>query len=50
LLRDKFGEAGLALLPEITALRNAEKYRAIIRAIGGANSPDDLRKSWAPSS
>jgi hypothetical protein len=48
LLRDKFGEAGLALLPEIKALDDAEKYRAIVRAIGGANHPDDLRKIWAP--
>jgi hypothetical protein len=50
LLRDKFGEAGLALLPEIQALRDAEKYRAIIRAIPGAQCPEDVRKVWAASS
>jgi hypothetical protein len=50
LLGDKFGEAGLALLPEIKSLDDAEKYRAIIRAIGGANSPEDVRKAWASSS
>jgi hypothetical protein len=47
-LGDKFGEAGLALLPEIKALDDAEKYRAIIRAIPGTNRPEDLRKIWAP--
>jgi hypothetical protein len=47
LLRDKFGEAGLALMPEIKLLDDAEKYRAIIRAIGGADRPEDLRKLWA---
>jgi hypothetical protein len=47
LLRDKFGEAGLALLPEIGTLNDAEKYRAIIRAIPKANSPEDVRKVWA---
>ena len=50
LLRDKFGEAGLALLPEIKALNDAEKYRAIIRAIPAANSPEDVRKVWTASS
>ncbi len=49
LLRDKFGKAGLALLPEIKALDDAEKYRTIIRAIAVANSPEDVRKVWASS-
>ncbi|HEX5271097.1 MAG TPA: hypothetical protein VFW33_11440, partial [Gemmataceae bacterium] len=46
LLRDQFGDAGLPLLPEIQALDDAEKYRAIIRAIPRANSPEDVRKVW----
>jgi hypothetical protein len=50
LLRDRFGESGLALLPETQALRDAEKYRAIIRAIPGANSLEDVRKVWTASS
>jgi len=50
LLRDKFGEAGLALLPEIKALDDDEKYRAIIRVLPGANSPEDIRKVWTTSS
>ena len=49
LLRIKFGEAGLALLPEIRALNDAEKYRAIVCAIPGANGPEDVRKVWAPT-
>ena len=47
-LKLKFGEEGLPLLPEIRALQDHELLEEVLEAIATANSPDDLRRVWAP--
>jgi hypothetical protein len=42
----KFGEAGLALMPEIRNIADEKKLEAILRAVRSAASPDDLRRMW----
>ena len=47
----KFGEAGLALMPEIERIDEPEQLQIVLRAIKDARTPDDLRKLWtAPQS
>ncbi len=48
LLRLRFGEAGLALMPEIHEIYEEEKLRAILKALETADSPDAVRRLWAP--
>jgi hypothetical protein len=44
----KFGEKGLTLLPEIRELQDHEVLQAVLQAIVTADSPDELRRVWAP--
>ena len=47
----KFGDAGLALLPEIEQhCEEPEQLEAVLNAMKAANSPDELRPLWAPQS
>ena len=46
MLRLKFGEPGLRLMPEIRAITDNERLQAIMQAIETAASPDDLRRIW----
>jgi hypothetical protein len=46
-LRIKFGEEGVRLVPEITALEDAEKYRSVNRAILKATTLDEVRRACA---
>ena len=48
LLKVRFGEAGLNLMPEIEGIHDGELLEAILDALETANSPDDVRRLWAP--
>jgi hypothetical protein len=45
LLRVRFGEEGLKLMPEI---HEEEKLRAILKTLETAASPDEVRQLWSP--
>jgi hypothetical protein len=47
-LKIKFGEVGLALMPEIEQVYELDKLELILDSIEGAASPEDLRKLWTP--
>jgi hypothetical protein len=49
LLKFRFGEEGLKLMPEIREVHEEEKLRAILKALETVNSPDELRQLWAPA-
>jgi hypothetical protein len=49
-LEAKFGEAGTKLMPEIRQVYDLDQLKAILKAIGTATSPEDLRRLWAPQS
>ncbi|MEI8372148.1 MAG: cytosolic protein [Planctomycetota bacterium] len=46
LLRLKFGEPGLRLMPEIREIAEIEKLEAILHSIEAAVSPEDLRRNF----
>ncbi len=46
MLRLKFGEPGLKLMPEIRQIKNHEKLKAILDAVEAAASLEDLRRVW----
>jgi hypothetical protein len=46
-LRLKFGEAGVALLPQIKALSDLEKIRAVFRVLVMVTSLDEVRQACA---
>jgi hypothetical protein len=48
LLRVRFGEEGLRLMPEIREVYEEEKLAAILKALETANTPDEVRRLWAP--
>ncbi len=48
LLRVRFGEEGLKLMPEIETVYEAEKLEAILEASETAGSPEEVRQLWAP--
>jgi hypothetical protein len=48
LLRVRFGEAGLKLMPEIEEIHEDEQLKAILKALETATSPDEVRRLWAP--
>jgi hypothetical protein len=48
LLRVRFGDEGLKLMPEIHAIHEEEKLLAILKALETAASPDEVRRLWAP--
>ncbi len=47
-LRIRFGEEGLKLMPEIREIHEEEKLEAILKALETAASPDEVRRLWAP--
>jgi hypothetical protein len=48
LLRVRFGEEGVKLMPEIRAIHEEEKLLAILKALETVASIDALRRLWAP--
>ena len=48
LLRARFGEEGLKLMPEIQEIHEDEQLKAILTALGTATSPDEVRRLWSP--
>ena len=48
LLRVRFGEEGLKLMPEIHEIHEHEKLEAILTALETAASPDEVRRLWSP--
>src|SRR5437667_463908 len=47
ILKLKFGEEGLQLLPEIRELQDHELLEEVLEAIETAATPDKLRRVWA---
>ena len=47
-LRIRFGQEGLKLMPELEEVHEEEVLLAILRALETANSPDEVRHLWAP--
>jgi len=48
LLRVRFGEEGLKLMPEIHNIHEEEKLDAILTALETTASLDDVRRLWTP--
>jgi hypothetical protein len=49
LLKVRFGEEGLKLMPEIHQIHEEEKLRAILKALETATSPHELCRLWSPA-
>jgi len=47
LLRVRFGDAGLRLMPEIRNIHEEETLLAVLKALETAATPDDVRRLWA---
>jgi hypothetical protein len=50
LLRVRFGEPGVTLMPEIQQVHEEEKLEAILKALETAASLDEVRRLWTPPS
>jgi len=48
MLRVRFGEEGLKLMPEIREIHEEEKLEAILTALETAANLDEVRRLWAP--
>ena len=48
LLRVRFGDEGLKLMPEIQNIHEEEKLIAILTELVSAKSPDEVRRIWLP--
>jgi hypothetical protein len=48
LLRVRFGDEGLKLMPEIREIYEEETLRAVLRALETVSSPDEVRQLWEP--
>jgi len=46
LLKVRFGEAGLQLLPEVERVYELEKLQAVLHALETVDTPEELRKVW----
>ena len=46
LLRFKFGEPGVQLMPEIRKITEIEKLEAVLHSIKTVASPEELRRIW----
>jgi hypothetical protein len=46
MLKTKFGEPGLNLMPEINELHDEVKLEAILKSLETATSPDEVRRLW----
>ena len=49
ILRMRFGEEGLRLMPEIEEIHDDDLVEAILHAVEAANNPDDVRRLWSPT-
>ncbi len=47
LLKVRFGEEGLKLMPEIENVHYDDQLKAILEALGTAKTPDEVRRIWA---
>ncbi len=50
MLKVRFGEHGLMLMPEIQEIHEEEKLRAILEALETATTLDEVRRLWVPPS
>jgi hypothetical protein len=50
LLRCRFGEEGLKLVPDIREIYEEERLRTILRALETASSPEEVRRLWTTQS
>jgi hypothetical protein len=48
LLRVRFREDGLKLMPEIREIHEEETLRAVLKTLETANSLDEVRRLWSP--
>lgn len=48
LLKLKFGDEGLILLPEIEEIHDYLVLEEVLEAIVAASTPDELRQVWTP--
>jgi hypothetical protein len=48
LLKVRFGEEGLKLMPEIHEVHEQELLEAILKALETAASPEEVRRLWSP--
>ena len=48
LLRVRFGDEGLKLMPEIREIYEDEKVEAILKALETATTPEEVRRLWTP--
>jgi hypothetical protein len=49
LLRVRFGDEGLKLMPEIREIYEEEKLEAILKALETATGPEEVRRLWTPN-
>jgi hypothetical protein len=49
LLRVRFGEVGLKLMPEIRAIYEEDKLEAILKALETTPNPEEVRRLWLPA-
>jgi hypothetical protein len=49
LLKVRFGEEGLKLMPEIHEIHETEILEAILKTLETATSPDQVRRLWSPN-
>ena len=50
LLKVRFGDEGLKLMPEIEDIHDGDVLEAILQALETANTLDDVRRLWSPGS
>jgi hypothetical protein len=48
LLRVRFGDEGLKLMPEIREIHEEETLRAVLKALETATQLDEVRRLWSP--
>jgi hypothetical protein len=48
LLRFRFGDEGLKLMPEIQEIHEEETLRAILKALESGAALDEVRRLWSP--
>ncbi len=48
-LKMRFGAEGVKLMPEIEEIHDGELLETILQAIETANSPEEIRRLWAPA-
>ena len=49
MLRARFGDDGLKLMPEITTVYDEAQLERILNVLETAAGPDDVRRIWSPS-